>query len=97
MLITLKKNLTKALLKLLHLLEPSYFVRPVIHTNPPNALLHLVNTVDKNLGSPWEKNTVPSDPIELIMFRAGAKGYRDQLLRELHASSPASVPKGHRL
>lgn len=82
------------MLKLLLRLEPEFFVRPIIHTNPHGALEQLVAQVDKAVGHDWDKNTVPSDTTATIMYRAGAKGYRAQLLREIHAARPSAVPRG---
>lgn len=66
---------------------------PPVHivTTPPQALEHLVASIDKKFGQGWDKTPTPSDSIETIMFRAGAKMYREQLLKEIHVTHPKSL------
>ncbi len=92
----LKQKLTQLALKVLIKLEPNY-ERPVLmHVTPPNALQYLVQSIDKKFGSAWDKTPVPTDDIETIMYRSGAKSYREQLLKEIHATSQANFPQGLR-
>jgi hypothetical protein len=53
--------------------------------------------VDKKFGRSWAITPVPTDTIETIMYRAGAKTYREQVLKEIHANSQAATPAGLRL
>lgn len=62
-----------------------------ITTVPPNALGHIVSQVDKKFGSAWDKTPMPGEDISTIMFRAGAKSYREQLFKEIHATSPQGI------
>lgn len=87
MLKTLRTYLAKLTKTLLIKLDPTYEQAVQIHTTPPNALTHLVASIDRKYGNQWDANTLPSDTMETVMYRAGAKGYRMQLMKELHATS----------
>lgn len=82
---TLKKKLVQILTRAVLKLAPDALNVQVIQTTPPEAVRHFIHT-DKTLGKAWDKTPVPTDPIELIMYRAGVKSYREQLLKALDAS-----------
>lgn len=97
MLTRLKTLLTRLTLKALLKLDPSYS-RPVAMTvTPAYALEHTMQAVDKKFGRSWDSTPVPTDSIETILYRAGAKTYREQVLKEIHANSQAATPAGLRL
>lgn len=68
-----------------------------MQVTPSYALEITMLDVDKKFGSAWDNPTVPTDSMETLMFRAGAKGYRTQMLKEIHAQSQASSHAGRRL
>ena len=64
---------------------------------PAFALDHMMIAIDKKFGRLWDMTPVPTDDIATIMYRAGVKTYREQILKEIHANSQASTPAGLRL
>lgn len=86
--------MTKVVIKLLYLLDENYQRPTVILTTPSGGIEQLMQEVDKRNGDLINKNTVPTDSIELINYRSGAKMYRDQLLKAINDNSKQSITAG---
>lgn len=94
MITSLRQILTKLTLKVLFLLDENYQRPTQVLTTPSGALEHLMDVVDKFNRDLINKPTVPTDTIELINYRAGAKMYREQLLKAIDDNSKAHLTAG---
>lgn len=94
MITSLKQVLTKLTLKVLFLLDSNYQRPQQILTTPSQAIEMLMDTVDKFNRDLINKPTVPTDSIEVINYRAGAKMYREQLLKAINDNSKAHITAG---
>lgn len=56
---------------------------PIIVCDANETLTRIVDHITKMNKAAMEKQPVPTDTIETIMFRSGARWHRDELLREI--------------
>jgi hypothetical protein len=94
MITSLRQVLTKLTLKVLFLLDSNYQRPTQILTTPSGALEQMMEIVDKYNKDLINKPTVPTDTIEVINYRAGAKMYREQLLKAIDDNSKAHITAG---
>lgn len=94
MITSLKHLMTKMLLKAVYFLDKNYQRPTVILTTPSNGIEQLMAQVDRVHGDLINRPTVPTDSLALIQYRAGAKTYREQLLKAINDNSKESITAG---